>query len=90
MSDIIIDGDNCALILSKEEAMLIFALVGKLPSSAVAGSGSIFSTILDSGFISMDEYNAWWRKHALKARIDLEYKAEQSLPEYSVMLVKKP
>jgi len=91
MSDIIIDGDNCAIILSKEEAMLIFALVGRLPSSDVAGSGSIFSTILESGFISMDEYHAWWRKHALKARIDLECGAEQILPGHSIMLVvKKP
>lgn len=90
MSDIIIDGDHCALILSKEEALVIYALVGKLPSSAVAGSGSIFSTILDSGFISMDEYSAWWGKHAFKARMDLKRRAGQILPDHSVMLVKKP
>lgn len=89
MSDIIIDGDNCALIISKEEAMLIFALVGKLPSSAVAGSGSIFSTILDSGFVSKEEYHKWWRNHTLMARCDLKIKAGDSLPDGSVMLMKK-
>jgi len=68
MSDIIISGDNCALILNKEEALLIFALVGKLPCDAVSGAEDIFNTIDDSGFVSSAEYNEWWNNHEIKKR----------------------
>lgn len=89
MSDIVINNDHCALILSKEEAMLIFSLVGRMTYISVDGSLGIYGTICDSGFISRDEYDAWWGKHVLKARIDLEYKAGSSLPSGAVVLVKK-
>jgi len=89
MSDIIINGDHCALILSKEEAMLIFALVGKMTYISVGGAASIYDTLLDSEFISRDEFYAWWDKHELRARIDLECKAGAPTPPGSFVLVKK-
>lgn len=90
MSDIIINGDHCALILSKEEALVIYALVGRLLSGSVDGSNSIYNTIINSGFISREEYHVWWGKHAIKAMKGLKCDAGDLLKTDSVLIVKKP
>jgi len=89
MSDIVINNDHCALILSKEEAMLVFALVGRMTYIAVGEAVGIYNSLLDSGFISRKESDAWWDKHVLKARIDLNFKAGAHLPPGSFVLTKK-
>lgn len=90
MSDIVINNDHCALILNKEEAMLIYALVGRLPCSSVGGAGNIFNTIRYSEFITRDEYRAWWDNHAIKVRKDLKCSGGDTISIDDIILMAFP
>lgn len=89
MSDIVINNDHCALILSKEEAVLVFALVGKMTNVYISAASNIYNTIRDSGFVSRDEFYAWWDKHALIAMVNLNCKVGETIQQYAVILGKK-
>lgn len=89
MSEILIHDNYCALILSKEEALVVYALVGKLPAGTVKEAARIFSTFHHSDFISWDEYVAWWDNHVIEARRNIECKAGERLPDSSILLVNK-
>lgn len=88
MSDIVINNDHCALILSKEEAILVLALVGRMTYVTVGEAVNIYATICDSGFVSREESDAWWDKHVLKARIDLNFKGGDILPSGSLVITR--
>ena len=90
MSDIIIHDNHCALILNKEEATIICALVGRLLSGSVDGSHNILNNIIYSEFISREEYHAWWGKHAIMAAKDLKCDSGDLLTTDSFLIVKNP
>lgn len=89
MSEILIHDNHCALILSKEEALVIYALVGKLPCGDVKEAARIFNTFHRSDFISWGEYVSWWDNHVIEARRDIECKAGGRLPDSSILIVNK-